>query len=690
MSGEGGAAVDVARVRGPADRVVTVAAYRPHLDGLRAVAVYLVVLFHAGLQRFAGGFIGVDVFFVLSGFLVTRLLVRDLGSGGSIRFGRFYARRFRRLLPAAFVALIATALIVVALDPVRAAASLGAFKAAFLYSANWYFIRESTGYFGAEVASSPVLQFWSLAVEEQFYLAWPVVLAGLFSLAGRVPRNRLLVVRLAVALGAVASLGWALHLRTADPNRAYFGTDARAYQLLAGASLALAPALLESLGGARRVLRWLAPAAIVGLVVAGTSVGGDDPIIRGVVATVLTGVAIVALEGEGGGWTTRILSSPALVYLGRVSYGTYLWHWPVVLIATEALELGARETAALTCVVATGVASLSYELLERPVRASSVLERHRLAVIATGLTVSVVAALVIVPAIVEPRSPGSTAVAASTTSGFTPVPDTIDLATIYDEGYGKLVDADGQERTCVDAPVDACTVVRGSGAHLVLIGDSNAQMLTGALVTMAEDHDLTLSVVAASGCPWQRGIYVLWAEVRDNCRRIREDAYDRVIPELDPDVVIAMNTGTLTDQDPGDPAAAAVDPEIEAATVRSAAELTDGGRSLVIIEPMPRPPSADTDPFSCLTTSPVVEACRYLAATEPDWHERLTRKIAAGNDHVLSADFDRLVCPFLPICDPIVGGEIVKWDWQHLTARFSRTLSEPMANYLDQHGLLTG
>ena len=150
--------------------------YRPYLDGLRALAVYLVLLFHAGLSAFSGGYIGVDVFFVLSGYLVTQLLLRDIAHNGSIRFGRFYARRFRRLLPAAFVALIVTAVVFTAISStVEVSGAMESFKAAFLYSANWYFIHHASGYFGADITTNPVLPFWSLAVEEQFYIFWPFV-----------------------------------------------------------------------------------------------------------------------------------------------------------------------------------------------------------------------------------------------------------------------------------------------------------------------------------------------------------------------------------------------------------------------------------------------------------------------------------------------------------------------------------
>ena len=204
---------------GAAPEKWSTSAYRPHLDGLRAVAVYLVVLFHAGLTKLSGGYIGVDVFFVLSGYLVTQLLLRDVATG-SIRFGRFYARRFRRLLPAAFVTLMVTAIVFAAVTPSGAAAAYGAFRAAFLYVANWYFIKQSTSYFGGAVASNPVLQFWSLAVEEQFYLLWPLTLAGMFWIARRTAIREAALVRALVALGGLVSLLWALHLRVGNVDRA--------------------------------------------------------------------------------------------------------------------------------------------------------------------------------------------------------------------------------------------------------------------------------------------------------------------------------------------------------------------------------------------------------------------------------------------------------------------------------------
>jgi peptidoglycan/LPS O-acetylase OafA/YrhL len=203
--------------------------YRPQLDGLRAIAVYLVVAFHAGIARFSAGFVGVDVFFVLSGYLVTHLLLRDLASMSRIDLRRFYSRRFRRLLPAAFVALILTAVVYVAVaTPADAASALGGFRSAFLYVANWHFISQSNDYFAADVNTNPVLHFWSLAVEEQFYLFWPLLLSGLYAVTRRRGSHRWNTILVVVGLGMITSLVAALAISRTDLSRAYYGTDTRA------------------------------------------------------------------------------------------------------------------------------------------------------------------------------------------------------------------------------------------------------------------------------------------------------------------------------------------------------------------------------------------------------------------------------------------------------------------------------
>ncbi|MEZ5180170.1 MAG: acyltransferase [Acidimicrobiales bacterium] len=305
-------------------------AYRPYLDGLRALAVYLVVAFHAGADRLSGGFIGVDVFFVLSGYLVTSLLLRDLDAGGRIRLGRFYSRRIRRLLPAAGVNLVVTALVFRAIAaPAEFAKATGAIRAAALYVSNWWFIRESTDYFGTDVAASPVAHYWSLSVEEQFYLAWPLLLGALVLVAGAAGRHRRAALTALVGVLGVASLALALVTAAHHPDRAYFGTDTRAYQLLAGAVLALVPSLVERL---RRSDRAEAALGAVGLLLAGallvlgTTALHVGPVTRGALAAAATAGLIVALEAARGGPARRLLASG-----GELPGPHLLRHVPVAL-----------------------------------------------------------------------------------------------------------------------------------------------------------------------------------------------------------------------------------------------------------------------------------------------------------------------------------------------------------------------
>jgi peptidoglycan/LPS O-acetylase OafA/YrhL len=210
----------------------------PALDGLRAVAVYLVVLFHAGVARFSGGFIGVDVFFVLSGFLITRLLINEYVERGGIGLLAFYGRRIRRLLPAAWVAIVVTSVLYAAFaSPLERRAVLGDARAAIFYVANWRFIGKGQDYFADALESSPFLHLWSLAVEEQFYLLWPLLMLGLLAVWGR-SQLGVRVVTIALGVSTIAGAAYAWRVAQTDLLRSYYGTDTRAYQLLAGATIA--------------------------------------------------------------------------------------------------------------------------------------------------------------------------------------------------------------------------------------------------------------------------------------------------------------------------------------------------------------------------------------------------------------------------------------------------------------------
>ena len=322
-------------------------------------------------------------------------------------------------------------------------------------------------------------------------------------------------------------------------------------------------------------------------------------------------LAIVALESVDGGPVKRVLSTDTFVYLGRISYGTYLWHWPIVLLGFEVLKLSPGVVAWSTCLVATGIASVSFHLLERPVRASRLLDRRRFLVIAAGLAISVVSALVLIPAAIDPGSTSSAAPAAASSSSFTPVPSWIDTSEIYKEGFGmplKLFTTPELPPGCVGAAPEKCTIVHGSGRRLLLMGDSNAQMMIPTFTKIAKDNGLSLSLEVSPGCPWQRGLYILSPDIQRRCRTLQEDAYTRVIPALRPDVVILVTAGNSNDPHTFD--------RLPETTRQSLAQLSVGNRDLVVMEPNPVPTNG-MDPLKCLETAKWLEDCRYVAASAP-------------------------------------------------------------------------
>jgi peptidoglycan/LPS O-acetylase OafA/YrhL len=340
--------------------------YRPALDGVRGLAVSAVVLFHGGVATVPGGFLGVDTFFVLSGFLITSLLLAEYDREGRIRLLAFWGRRARRLLPALLVML---AVVTVAgrwlLAPDDERLLRGDALAALGYVANWRMIYRGAGYFTQTAAPSVLQHTWSLGIEEQFYLVWPLAVAGVLGLsAGR----RRVVIATCLA-GIAASVGAAALLyRPDDVNRAYFGTDTRAQALLIGCALAVvAPKLTH-----RFVTAPLAVAGALGTVWLWSHADGSAAwLYRGgfTAAALATGAVLVHAVTQPASVTARLLSRPPLVWLGKISYGVYLWHWPLFqYLSGERLGFAGGRLLALRCAATLAVAVASYWLVERPIR----------------------------------------------------------------------------------------------------------------------------------------------------------------------------------------------------------------------------------------------------------------------------------------------------------------------------------
>ncbi len=662
--------------------------YRPHLDGLRTIAVFLVVAFHSGLGIFRGGFIGVDLFFVLSGFLVTSVLVRDLKQRGSVDKKRFYARRVRRILPAAAVTLLVTALVYRAIaTPSQVQDALGGFRAAFLYVANWYFIRQSTDYFAANVNSSPVLHFWSLAVEEQFYIVWPLVMGGLFALT-RNSRWRWWILRGTVVVLGIASAVLALHVASTNLDLAYYGTEMRAYQLLAGAAIALTPQLLHL---SKRVTRYAAAIAALAfalVVLVATKWISVGPITRGVYVAVLVCVLIVALENATGGRLKRALSSGPMTYLGKISYGIYLWHWPLIIFITYNHSLSPVRLFVIDAIAATALAALSFKILETPIRVTPKLDRFRGPVVVIGFTTSILLGLFVMPAILNTGS-GSVAVANASTSGAT----TLLNWRVAKNDIPNIPD-------CMGKSVTKCTIVHGSGPSIVLMGDSVARMWIPAFTAIAQRDNLTFSVAALQGCPWQHGLnFATSNKIATDCSRHQDDFYKRVVPELHPDIIFLAQHGYDDPTSPNqleipgrDGAIGIDDSDFESSlidiTSSSLRELQAPHRQIVFVEPVPSPPTG-VDPLNCLSNGEAASKCGFSASTAPSPLEQFFRRTAATDPSVKSVDLDALVCPNRSNCAEIIDDIIVWRDTDHITATYARVLSPRVEAILRQQGIIT-
>lgn len=408
---EGGSGVDIA----PTNRLT----YQPALDGLRAVAVGLVLLYHQQGQRatglFRGGYIGVDIFFVLSGYLITRLLVDERARAGRIGLLSFWRRRFRRLMPALLAMLVmAAALSRLAYTRAMQSAMRQDLPWVLTYLENWHAIAQNG-------AASPISHTWSLAVEEQWYLVWPLaVVVGLRILRGRV--RGFVAVALVLALGSAV---WAWHFGLGEGDRAFYGTDTRAQQLLLGAALGFWAASARS-GSRRRVgvIRNGLGLIGLGLVLAiGTFVSNESEWSRGgylglaVVVALLIDIAV-----RPGSWLGRALSIAPLVWVGRVSYGIYLFHLPIYFWLDESrIGFGGWALLAVRVVVTGAVAVASYVLIELPIRRTP---KVRWPVLVGGVVVAagvLVASTVGLEAPIGPPQSDLLAYSLGTARGSTPV-----------------------------------------------------------------------------------------------------------------------------------------------------------------------------------------------------------------------------------------------------------------------------
>jgi peptidoglycan/LPS O-acetylase OafA/YrhL len=350
--------------------------FRPDVEGLRAVAIVLVVLYHGGLSFTSGGYVGVDVFFVISGFVITGVLLRERASTGRNSFKSFYGRRSRRIIPAATLVIITTVLATYAVlgalygNPTAVDAR---WTAVFL--ANFHFSAVGSNYLTANAPGSPLLNFWSLAVEEQFYLVFPAFFVLITSVRVRVSARA----RLVVALSAVIAISLILSAvqTTSQPVTAYFSPFTRAWELALGALVAVSTQwLLRVPGAVALAMTWIGLAAIG---VAAVAFNASTSYPGSVVAIPVVGAGLVIAGGTAGPrWGAEaLLGIRPFRYVGRISYSLYLWHWPILVIVWDSADKVSQpfRQNVIWLMVALVAAAVTYRLFENPIRHARVLTR---------------------------------------------------------------------------------------------------------------------------------------------------------------------------------------------------------------------------------------------------------------------------------------------------------------------------
>jgi peptidoglycan/LPS O-acetylase OafA/YrhL len=533
--------------------------YRSEIDGLRTLAIAPVVLFHAGFGVFGGGYVGVDVFFVISGYLITGIIAEEMRAG-RFRISTFYERRIRRILPCFFVVLIAAAVAAAVLFLPR---DFDAFAksavAAILFASNFKFWREA-GYFDAAANTKPLLHTWSLAVEEQFYIFFPVALWCLYRWAPR----RIFHVLVPVAL---ASLALSLWTTTRAPVFNFFLAPTRIWALFTGGFVALG--LFPELK-ARAVREILALLGLALIAVAVFAYGPDTPFPGAAALPPVLGAALILYAAEGTA-VGRLLSLPPIVFIGLISYSLYMWHWPIIVFTEYArLERLSGWSSAAAVAASVLAATLSWHFIERPFRSKSASGDplvSRRAIFGAAAVAMPLAVLLGVAGHLSHGWPGRFP------------PEVRALADAAKDYSPKRQQCHSTE-TRIVAPEKSCAFGAAVPPRYAIWGDSHAVELAYALGELAAKHDAAIIQLSSSACPPTIGY--------DPAKRPGCDARNRAVLGY---LTASRDIGTVFLSSRYAAGTAAEQAALGAGLGRAVAALEGAGKRVVLIYPTPRPPT---------------------------------------------------------------------------------------------------
>lgn len=677
------------------------ASMRGDIEGLRAIAVGYVLLFHIFPSRLGGGFAGVDVFFVISGFLITSQLIREATRTGTVSLTKFYARRARRLLPAATVVLVFTAIGSWLLLPSVRWHDTGLdVIAAALYVVNWALAFRSVDYLAEDSLGSPVQHYWSLSVEEQFYVIWPLlIIVG--TLAARKLRLAMRPVLIAVlTIVTASSFGYSIVHTASSPATAYFISTTRIWEMGLGALVAFAvPWATKMSRGASQVL------AVAGLVMIGlcgvlVTMSTPWPGYQALLPTL--GSASVILAGCNAKPTlaSTVLGLRPMVWIGGLSYALYLWHWPLLVFVETRFPqvgtLGLLGVGALSVVVAW----LSRHLVEDPIRFHPVLStrtKHALVMGAIGMALSVAAGLVPLLSVPKESVQSADAVGAMSLVADQTVDTPFAVRTDIKNGVTlsgtvfpdpavapqdvpALYADDCQVPEDGTAPIDRCSYGPSDGTVVALVGDSKMGQWLSAIQAIGDKQDWRIDLYLKSSCAFADVPQVLDDAPYPACQDFVRNSLTRLAKaDRTPDLVF-MSGG---DVDPD----GSLTPGLEA----SMRTLQDLGATVIVLADNPSPSrsalEAGTSVYECVSLVDDYSGCDFPANAGNG--TAALKQAASKAPGTVFVSLEEWFCPDGKSCPAVIGGVLVYRQGSHITDTYAKSMAPVLSRVLFAEGLVT-
>ncbi|MGB3827681.1 MAG: acyltransferase family protein [Ornithinimicrobium sp.] len=656
---------------------------------MRAIAVLMVLLYHAGVTRLNGGFAGVDVFFVISGFLITSLLLREVATTGTVSIPGFYARRAKRLLPAATLVLVVTTVLGYVVLPLAERAALGReVMASTLYVVNWELASQSIDYLAEDATASAVQHYWSLSVEEQFYVLWPLIMLGAVLLTKRRKGQRWALMAFAILGITVASLLWSIRHTAASPETAYFVTTTRVWELGCGSLLAF---IAPHLAGLRRhVAEVLAAAGLVMVASSALWLSTSTPWPGSAALIPVLGTTAVLAAGcrQGGTRTGRALGVAPMRFVGSVSYSLYLWHWPLLVFLEHVrpdptiLERGA---VVLTAVM---LAWLTKVAVEDPIRFSPAMRRGVKPPLVAGLTAmlfsaaagfSIVATAPVVPTNLPSFAQGARALmvdpdtedvrrvadpqtAISVSGDVFPDPELAieDVPEgIYNEGC-QITSSDSDVLTCDYGDLDSSTV-------WAVIGDSKMAQWTSALDQIGVEEGVRVRTYLKSACAWTDAMTVTKGSAYTSCRTWGQNVLNQLTGPNPPELVIT----TALRAKAADESGASQSHEALVSGYESYwSALVASGVPVVALSDNPHPGS---EVYTCVAEHRQDFSACDFPAQEASGTPAL-RQAAQQTEGAAFIDVTQWLC-IEDRCPPVIGNVLLYRQGSHLTAAYAETLA---------------